>query len=111
MPEAMDALERKDIEKLGDVVRLSYMRMHAVLLAADPPIRYWLPGTIAIIQECQRLRKEGIGAWETIDAGPQVKIVCLQPDEERIMRRIQGIDSEIETILSRPGKAPECRIL
>ena len=30
------------------------------------------------------LRKTGIEAWETMDAGPQVKIACLAPDVERI---------------------------
>ena len=45
LPDAKAALLDQDIEKLGEIARLSYMRMHASMMAADPPIYYWLPTT------------------------------------------------------------------
>ena len=77
LPEAMGALRKRDLEKLGELARLSYSRMHAALLASDPPVLYWLPATVALVRECAELRRQGLGAWETIDAGPQVKVLCL----------------------------------
>lgn len=103
---SMEALKRKDIEQLGRAVRLSFMRMHAAIMGSDPPILYWSPATIAVIRECQSMRDEGIGAWETIDAGPQVKILCERSDAPGIMKRIKKIDPSFELILSEVGKAP-----
>jgi diphosphomevalonate decarboxylase len=103
LPEAMRALETRDLELLGETARRSYSLMHGAILGSRPPLLYWLPGTVAVIHACGDLRAEGIGAWETIDAGPQVKILCLAKDEEAIRVRLASLGYGIETILCRPG--------
>lgn len=106
IPEAISALKHRDIEALGKAIRLSYSRMHAVMLASDPPLTYWTPRTLSVLQACERLRKLGIGVWETMDAGPQVKILCLDTD----VARIKGVLSEqiegLRVIEAYPGAAP-----
>jgi diphosphomevalonate decarboxylase len=111
LPRALEALERRDLEMLGQAARLSYSRMHAALLAAEPPALYWLPATVAVIRECAGLRARGIGAWETIDAGPQVKILCLEGDAPAVLRSLREIDPRMETILCRPGPGPTAEAL
>lgn len=74
---AEEALTRRDLEQLGTAMRLSYMRMFATMLGTEPPILYWLPETLAIIRALDALRAKGIPVWETIDAGPQVKVITL----------------------------------
>ena len=106
LPLALKALERRDLELLGSCARLSYSRMHASLLAAEPPQLYWLPATVALIRECASLRARGIGAWETIDAGPQVKILCLEADEPAVLRSLRELDPGLEALLCRPGPGP-----
>ena len=110
LPLALDALKRRDLSELGRCVRLSYMRMHAAIMASDPPLAYWLPGTLAVIRECENLRKKGLGAWETIDAGPQVKILCIDEDAGEIALRIGELPFGIRTMVAEPGKAPDCRV-
>ena len=65
-------------------MRASYLRMFGTMLAADPPINYLLPQSLRVLEVLEELRAAGVGAWETMDAGPQVKIVCLAKDVERI---------------------------
>jgi diphosphomevalonate decarboxylase len=103
LPEALRALERRDLELLGEAARRSYSLMHAAILASRPPILFWLPATVAVIHACAEMRAEGIGAWETIDAGPQVKVLCLAFDAGRIETRIGSLSSGIQTIVCRPG--------
>ncbi|MBN2553545.1 MAG: diphosphomevalonate decarboxylase [Spirochaetales bacterium] len=105
---ALRALEKRDIEALGTVARLSYSRMHAALLASSPPVLYWLPATVAVIRECAHLRAEGIGAWETLDAGPQVKILCLDSDVEVIRERLGALDPQLQLIVAPVGEGPVC---
>lgn len=73
---AIDALQRKDIECLGRLARHSYMGMFATMLSAQPPIIYWKPESLQVIHVLDSLRQEGLPCWETMDAGPQVKIFC-----------------------------------
>ena len=109
LAEAIPALRERDLQKLGELARLSYSRMHAALLASDPPVLYWLPDTVAIIRACAELRRQGLGAWETIDAGPQVKVLCLAGEAGRIADSLrQAAGARI--IECRPGPAPEVRV-
>ena len=103
LPGAMQGLERRDLELLGETARRSYTLMHAAILGAQPPILYWLPATVAVIHACAELRSTGIGAWETIDAGPQVKVLCLEQDVAAVVDRIDSLGFGIQTILCRPG--------
>ena len=106
IPQAVSALKARDIEALGAAVRLSYSRMHAVLLASDPPLTYWTARTLTVLNSCARLRREGIGVWETMDAGPQVKMLCLSSDVARIKQALSEQDERIRFIEAYPGLAP-----
>ena len=82
--EAVAAVREHDLARLGGAMRKSYCRMFATMLAADPPIRYWLPETLALLAAVEELRARGVAAWETMDAGPQVKVLCADGDAGRV---------------------------
>ena len=104
LPDALSALEHRDLELLGETARRSYSLMHAAILGARPSLLFWLPATVAVIHACAEMRRGGIGAWETIDAGPQVKILCLAKDLAAVTARIEQLDSGIHTIPCHPGE-------
>jgi diphosphomevalonate decarboxylase len=123
LAEAIEALRRRDLSRLGEAARLSYSRMHAALLACDPPLLYLLPRTVALVRACAELRRRGLGAWETIDAGPQVKVLCLAAEAAQIaagLREAAGAAAELREagaspaalriLECRPGPAPEVRV-
>ncbi len=104
---AVDALARRDLERLGTAARRSYLRMFGAMLGCDPPVMYWLPASLAVIRECEAMRREGICVWETMDAGPQVKILCLETDAPRVAARIGASGVAAEVLQSRVGGAPK----
>jgi diphosphomevalonate decarboxylase len=104
---AVEALRRRDLEALGGAMRRSYLRMFGAMLGCEPPLIYWLPGSLAVIRECEAMRREGIGVWETMDAGPQVKMLCLAADLPRIAGRIGATGAAVSLIESGVGAAPE----
>jgi len=113
LPRAVEAVERRDLQQLGEAALASYARMHAAMMAARPPVLYWLPATVAVIHECRRLRGEGVGAWETRDAGPQVKILCREAEAviiERRLRSLPELGPQVRVLTARPGDAPVCRV-
>ncbi len=93
------------MSSLGETARRSYSLMHGAILGAQPPILYWLPATVAVIHACAAMRAVGVGAWETIDAGPQVKILCHSKDADAVIARVGALGSGIQTILCRPVRA------
>jgi diphosphomevalonate decarboxylase len=109
-PEALEALRDRDLPRLGAVALLSYSRMHASALAADPPALYWNPNSVALVAACAALRARGIGAWETMDAGPQVKVLCLAPDLAAVEAGLRGAVPGLELIVARPGAGPDLAV-
>ena len=105
--EALAAFRDRDAQKLGELMRLSFLRMHASALAADPPALYWLPASVAALGACERLRARGVGAWETMDAGPQVKVFCLAPELPAVRAALSEAVPGAELVETRPGPDPE----
>lgn len=105
--EALAAFRSRDAQKLGELMRLSYLRMHASALAAEPPMLYWLPDSVALIKACAALRARGVGAWETMDAGPQVKVFCLASDLDAVQAALREAAPACELIVTKPGPGPD----
>lgn len=106
VPDALRALAARDLEQLGEAVRESYLRMFATIMSARPPIQYWRPTSVAILNECDALRAEGVGVWETMDAGPQVKLLCLSHDVDAVQERIEEIETAPRTLVCSVGAGP-----
>ncbi len=79
LPEIRSAVLARDLEALGPVVERNCLAMFATMWSAVPPIIYWKPGTLETLEVVQRLRADGIPVWFTIDAGPNVKVLCEPP--------------------------------
>jgi diphosphomevalonate decarboxylase len=50
-----------------------------------PPIVYWNSVTLSCMEAVRRLQSDGHAVFFTIDAGPQLKAICL-PDESGLVR-------------------------
>lgn len=101
------AVRARDLERLGRVMEASTFKMHATMHTTEPPILYWQPGTVAVLHTVQKLRARGVGAWATMDAGPNVKILCLREDAQAVADEIQE-HADTVRILG-PGGPPTVR--
>jgi diphosphomevalonate decarboxylase len=103
LPEARAAVAARDLDRLGAVAERSALRMHACAMAAEPPILYWNPTTLAAVQAVLDLRAGGTPAYFTIDAGPHVKVLCSTADApavEAALARVAGVE---RTVVAAPG--------
>jgi diphosphomevalonate decarboxylase len=81
---AESALARGDLEELGEIAEANALAMHASAIAARPVVLYWQPDTLALLTVVRELRKKGIGAWATMDAGPHVKVLTTVTDAHAV---------------------------
>lgn len=100
---AQAALAAKDFDKLAEVSEASCLKMHALMMATQPPLMYWLPPTLACIQVIQSLRKQGVPVFFSIDAGPQVKGFCLPEASAKVAAALIEVPGVIELIHTRTG--------
>ena len=77
LQEARLAVEGKNFAALADVSESSCLKMHAVMMTARPGLVYWNGATVEAIRKVRNLRADGVPVFFTVDAGPQVKAVCV----------------------------------
>jgi diphosphomevalonate decarboxylase len=70
VPRALAALRARDLKAIGEIAEKNAWRMHATSLAADPPLCYLKPQTLEVIAALAGLRRDGVPAYFTLDAGP-----------------------------------------
>lgn len=95
--EALSALNKRDFARLIDLSESSCLKMHGVMLSSQPPMIYWRPATLACIHAVRDMRAEGLPVFFTIDAGPQVKAVCLPETELAVAERLSSIPGVLAT--------------
>lgn len=82
---------QRDFNKLGELSEFSCLKMHSVMLSANPGLLYWNSITLDCIHAIRNLRKKNIPVYFTIDAGPQVKALCLKADIQKVQTELEGI--------------------
>jgi diphosphomevalonate decarboxylase len=96
LAEATVAAEKRDFAVLAEVSEASCLKMHAVLLSARPGLMYWNEVTVKCIRRIRDLRANGVPVFFTVDAGPQVKAVCLDEAFDRVASAMGEISGVLE---------------
>ncbi|GGA57672.1 diphosphomevalonate decarboxylase [Pseudoclavibacter endophyticus] len=89
-----------DFTRIGRITETNALRMHAVIQSADPPIQYLAPTSVAAFDEVRRLRAEGLEAYATADAGPNVVALARPADAEAVADALAHLG---ETTIAGPG--------
>lgn len=85
------AIAQRDFQLLGKTAESNALAMHATMLAAWPPLMYWLPETVETLHRVWRLRDQGVPVYFTMDAGPNPKLLFEQPLTDRLEREFPGL--------------------
>ena len=98
-----DGIKKRDFTTVGLTAEQNCLKMHATMMTTKPSIIYWFAPTMEIIQSVMLWREEGLECYFTIDAGPNVKVMCLEKDVDELNKRLLGLNGVIKTIICKPG--------
>ncbi|MFO7635540.1 MAG: diphosphomevalonate decarboxylase [Caldilinea sp.] len=108
LQEVRAAIILRDINRLGPIIEQDALAMHAVMMTGNPSLLYWQPGTIEVLQAVRRWRAEdGFPVYFTIDAGPNVHLLCEPAFEPELLKRLQSLSGVRSVITSGPGNGAE----
>ncbi|KRL00066.1 diphosphomevalonate decarboxylase [Liquorilactobacillus capillatus] len=97
------AIKERDFKKMGTIAEENAMKMHALNMSASPHFSYFEPASIEAMQLVELLRSEGIYCYYTLDAGPNVKILCSDKDSSRILTRLRTRFAKNQLLLAHSG--------
>ncbi|SHI16043.1 diphosphomevalonate decarboxylase [Clostridium intestinale] len=100
---AEEAIRLKDFYSLGNIAEENALKIHATMLGAKPPVLYWEHGTLEVMGHIQNLRESGIPAFFTIDAGANVKVLCLKENENMVYESLLKLSSVMKVLVCHPG--------
>jgi diphosphomevalonate decarboxylase len=97
------ALLEKDFPTFAEIVELDSNMMHSVMMTSTPPLYYWQPGTLEIMAAVQSWRMEGLPVCFTIDAGPNLHLICLKDASEAVKRKLGALINVKSILTCTPG--------
>jgi len=104
---AREAILEQDFDALAEVSEHSCLKMHATVMAANPPLIYWNAATVSCLEAVRELRRSGLAVFFTIDAGPQVKVVCEPAARARVVAALEVLPGVLELLVTKLGPGVE----
>jgi diphosphomevalonate decarboxylase len=85
------AIAEQNFDLFGETAERNALAMHATMLSSWPPVFYWLSQTVEIAQKIWKLREEGLPLFFTMDAGPNIKLLFLQKNQQEIESQFKDV--------------------
>jgi diphosphomevalonate decarboxylase len=99
------AILERDFDALAEIVELDSNLMHSVIMTSTPRILYWQPATLAVMHAVVAWRAAGLPVCYTIDAGPNVHVICAAPYAAEVAQRLMTLPG-VEAVLSAAPGGP-----
>jgi len=106
---ARAAVLARDFDKLAAVSEYNCLKMHSVMWTSRPSIVYWNQATLSCMETVRDLQQDGHPVFFTIDAGPQLKAVCLPEASAQVATALAATPGVVRVMQS--GLGPGARLL
>jgi len=97
------ALLERDFASLAQIVETDSDLMHAVMMTSNPPLFYWEPASLTIMKSVRRWRSEGLKVCYTLDAGPNVHVICAPDAADEAAALLSSLPGVREVLRSEPA--------
>ncbi len=99
------SLLSRDFDAFAEVVEYDSNLMHAVMMTSSPPLFYWQPGSVHVMQQVRQWRTEGLEVCFTLDAGPNVHCICLSAAAPQVQSRLRELEGVMDVLVATPAGA------
>jgi len=100
------ALQSRDFTQLGTLIERDSTELHLITMSSVPPIFYWAPATLAVLEAVRALRADGVPAYATLDAGANVHVICEPAQEDTVAARLAAVSGVHRVLRDGVGVGP-----
>ncbi len=104
---ARRALLARDLKALGTIIEIEAVELHFIAMTSRPPIFYWMPEMVRVIESARAWREGGLPVYFTLDAGPNVHLICEGKDAGTVAenaRALEGVKQVIDSGVGGPAR-------
>lgn len=97
-------LTDKNFDEFGKLIELEALELHSIMFTSWPSLIYLEPASLTVMKAIKKLRENGTKVYFTIDAGPNIHMICQKKDKEKIEDTIKSIQGVSETLTNFPSR-------
>ena len=86
-----EAIKTKDVATIGRLAEEDSLNLHASTMTGKAHMVLWEPETVRVIKEVQRMRREGMPVWYSVDTGPSVFINTYMNYVGKVADRLRSL--------------------
>ena len=99
------AILEKDFDAFASIIELDSDIMHSVMMTSTPALHYWKPTSLNVMNAVRQWRGDGLPVCYTVDAGPNVHVICPETEAHDVDKRLREIDGVTDVLVARAGGA------
>lgn len=103
LPQVRQAILERDFQRLGELAEAEALSLHAIMWTSRPSLMYWTPETVRVLAAVREWPREGLSAYFTLDAGPNVHVLTMPEHGEEVSRRLAQVEGVQQVRVARPG--------
>ena len=93
----------RDFDLLAAIIELDSNLMHAVMMTSNPVLMYWQAATLTVLHAVRDWRAAGLPVAYTIDAGPNVHVICPQSEAGKVAEKLRDLPGVHDVLTCRVG--------
>ena len=86
-----EALKEADFEKIGGITESNALAMHGTTSTSTPSFSFLTEESYMAMDIIKELRSKGYRCYFTMDAGPNVKVLYLREDQDKLYEEISKL--------------------
>jgi len=98
-----NAILKRDFNAFSSIVEFDSDMMHAVMMTSTPALHYWKPASLDVMNCVRQWRMDGIPVCYTVDAGPNVHVICPETEAHIIDKKLREMKGIENVLVARPG--------
>lgn len=101
------AILERDFATFAAITEHDSNLMHAVMMTSRPPLFYWQPPSLAIMQRVRELRADGLNVCFSFDAGPNPHMIAIRKDADQVRQAVEEMSGVMEIRMAGVGGGAE----
>lgn len=106
LEQVRQAIKTRDFPLLAQAMEEEAIDLHVIAMTSSPPVFYWQPATLAVLATVRQLRTDGLHVCATIDAGPNVHVICSSEHHRDVKDAVSQVSGVLKVIVDRTGHGP-----
>src|SRR5262249_29664489 len=97
------AILERDFPTFAEIVELDSNLMHSVMMTSNPPLFYWKPASLRIMELVREMRADGLSVCYTLDAGPNVHCISVRNEADTVRDALKDLSGVMDIRLASVG--------